>query len=188
MQLSDLPQFSVDATKLVGGVWVLEGVFNHLRSVAENRSWLYAPRAALIGDIEALDRQTRRARFNTMDPNPPRIPTMGQTFPWLSGYWQAFHIDIILDPNHLWRPLVFRAEDALERPIPEWRVQRRAIGAIPRPDETVVPGAWNHEHCMICNSHIDPDDLGYLDDDEHWLCTKCHDSYAVPHDLDLCTV
>jgi hypothetical protein len=47
----------------------------------------------------------------------------------------------------------------------------------------LVPLGWDHEHCELCNTHIDAGDFGYCDSDENWLCEKCYERYVVQRDL-----
>jgi hypothetical protein len=184
MQLADLPQFMISGARLLNGVWVLDGQFNHLETVREGRSWLYVSRAdSLIGDLEALDRETRQARFNTMDPALPSPWMTDATLPWLDGWWQAFHVSLILDTAHPWEQVTFAARDALQSRMPGYRVLQERMGEPPTPDEEIVPGAWDHEHCMLCNAHIDPGDVAYTDPENNWLCAACYTTFAEPHDL-----
>ena len=61
----------------------------------------------------------------------------------------------------------------------------------PATDQTVpvrtgarlISGGWGHEHCGLCNEHIDALMVGYCDSDEHWMCDKCHERYVARGDL-----
>ena len=49
-------------------------------------------------------------------------------------------------------------------------------------------GAWDHEHCALCNVHIDAGSpQGYIDPKENWLCPDCYERYALPRDLSFVT-
>ena len=182
MQLADVPQFTVRAVALVDDEWVLEGDFNHLNTVHEGRSWLYVSRTdSLIGDLERLDPASRCARFNTKDRTalPPWV--IWHTFPWLDGYWDARDVALILDSEHTWQPVVFQASDALERRVPGWRALRSAVNRVPEADETLVPGGWDHEHCMLCNAHIDPCTTAYVEGEGNWLCVCARRTKPATH-------
>jgi hypothetical protein len=184
VQLPDLPQFTILGTRLVDGGWVLDGEFSQLETVREGRSWLYVSRQdSLIGDLEALDPASRKARFNTMDPAAPPGWIHGATLPWLDGCWQAYHVTLVLDEAHSWERVKFVARDALQGRMPGWRVLREATDAVPEPGEILIPGAWDHEHCMLCEEHIDPGHTAYTDRENNWLCARCYVAYAEPHDL-----
>jgi hypothetical protein len=182
MQLSDLPHFTIKSVRGRPDNWLLEGQFDHLETVREGRSWLYISRnGSLIGDLDQLDRETRRARFTTPDSLPQDM--LGVSLPWLDGWWQAYHLALILDRSHEWTSVVFAASDAIARSIPGWRELRPASDCDPEPGEVLVPGGWNHEHCMLCNVHIDPGITAYVDFERNWLCVRCYESYAKPHDV-----
>jgi len=52
-------------------------------------------------------------------------------------------------------------------------------------DLGVRAGAWDHEHCELCNATIGAAGAaeGFVNPDNYWLCVDCHERYAVPHDL-----
>ena len=186
MKLSDLPQFTTTAVHGEPGNWVIDGVFNHLSSVREGRSWLYVSREdSLIGDLDSLDHASRRARFTT----PDLLPTgmLGLALPWLDGWWQAYHVALMLDNTHKWSRVLFEATDAVERHMPAWRELSPARESAPEVSGVLVPVGWDHEHCMLCNTHIDPADPAYVDNEENWLFVRCYKAYAEPHDLGFLT-
>ena len=47
----------------------------------------------------------------------------------------------------------------------------------------VIPSGWTHEHCELCNGHIDAGDIAYIDPREHWVCKGCFTKYVATHDL-----
>jgi hypothetical protein len=119
LQLADLPHFTILGSRLIDGGWVLDGQFTHLETVREGRSWLYVSRAdSLIRDLEALDPVSRTARFNTMDPAAPPDWVLGASLPWLDGWWQAYHVTLVLDEKHPWERVTLVARDALQGHIP----------------------------------------------------------------------
>lgn len=51
---------------------------------------------------------------------------------------------------------------------------------------TVVPGGWNHDHCIECHARFSDYGkdlrLGYRNDDANiWLCTDCYEKYVAPY-------
>jgi hypothetical protein len=180
VKLSDLPQFRITSRDRLPSGWALHGVFNHLESVREGRSWLYGSREEfLIGDLEELDSNTREASFVTPEDHAGEVAA---TLAWLDGCWQALHLNVILDQDHVWNHLVFAASDAFISRTPGWRQLRPTTGP-QRKDEVKSAGAWDHEHCMLCTCHIDPGDDAYVDADQNWLCKGCYENYAKTHDL-----
>jgi len=51
------------------------------------------------------------------------------------------------------------------------------------PGTRIVTGGWGHAHCQLCNKHIDGGDFGYCDPEDRWMCGRCYQRYAAPHDL-----
>jgi len=47
----------------------------------------------------------------------------------------------------------------------------------------IIKGGWDHEHCELCNAHIEADTYGYLDLGEHWVCVGCYERFVMNHDL-----
>jgi hypothetical protein len=50
----------------------------------------------------------------------------------------------------------------------------------------IVEGGWNHEHCFICETHIDerqPQCFRSVSEGrDWWACPKCHEKWIVKHD------
>src|SRR6266700_2685202 len=45
------------------------------------------------------------------------------------------------------------------------------------PDESqIVTNGWDHEHCELCNTHIDPGDYAYTNADDLWVCLTCFEN------------
>jgi hypothetical protein len=62
----------------------------------------------------------------------------------------------------------------------------RAVPIERRPanvDGWVVPQGWDHEHCLICGTHIARlagcQHSGFTDDGD-WLCCRCLEYYVAP--------
>ena len=47
----------------------------------------------------------------------------------------------------------------------------------------LIPSGWDHEHCELCNSHIDIDMVGFCDPDDRGVCENCYSRYVLRHDL-----
>jgi hypothetical protein len=177
--LADLPQFTIESRDHQPGGWSLRGYFSHVEGVHEGRSWLYSHEVAIIGDLEGLDPLTRRATFVTSDD----VPVAAEALAWFDGWWQASQITIVLDKEHVWTRVTFEAADAFASHEPGWTQLRPAAGATRGENEVLLPMAWDHEHCMICNTHIDPGSEGYVDDERNWLCPACYSRFAARQDL-----
>ncbi len=179
VRLADLPQFTIQSREGHPGAWSLRGAFSHLEGVRDGRSWLYTREVALIGDLELLDPSTRLATFQT----PDDVPVATDTLAWFDGWWQASQVTLVLDKEHVWTRVTLEATDALASHVPGWTQLRPAAGATRDANEVLVAMAWDHEHCMICNTHISPGGEGYVDDEQIWLCPACYGRFAARQDL-----
>lgn len=158
--------------------------------------------------LKSFDKQTRTAILTCDEKEEPKI--LGLELAYLSSYWQNFHVWMVLDPDWGWQRRQFQGTDAVAedyetkdvsivegREVRVWtklepagtsRGQSRYYPAadqtLPvRSDTRLVPGAWGHEHCELCNEHIDAGMFGFCDPDERWMCEKCYERYVVRHDL-----
>jgi hypothetical protein len=186
-RLDDLPAFQVlqitnaDDPELIG-------VFTHLKSVRTGRSWLYAGDAdSLIGDLVDLDEATRHARFTAPFWSPTSPIQVGSVVPWLDGYWQAYHLTMILDQQAAWKRTEFTpspAQHFRQGDVHGWTKAGHKL-----PDDAVPTSVdelgWDHEHCELCQSRIGRGGAhhGYVDRNDRWLCEPCYQHYAEPRSL-----
>lgn len=48
----------------------------------------------------------------------------------------------------------------------------------------IVPGGWDHEHCSLCNGHIDPGDRFFYSQEYcEFLCVACYERYVTGRDI-----
>ena len=189
MDLSHLPQFTIDevhaTTDDVEGRLV--GRFSHLEGVHDNRGWLYrVDRPSIIGDLGRVPvRAGEPVSFVSPDPEYCVELRPGESYPWIDGFWQAYHVSMILAGQ--WEPRTFVSSPARYfrlNGITGWQRDGEPLldGA---EDLGVREGGWDHEHCELCNTHIGGpgDPHGFVDREEHWLCAQCYERYARPRDL-----
>jgi hypothetical protein len=198
-RLEDLPHFLVAAVQegetYASGYtdYELSGTFDQTEGVREGRCWLLLPhKNSLIGDLKSFDPGPRTAVYCTAEEDKP--PVLGLALPYVDGYWQAYHVWMVLDADHAWSRVIFQPSDALlRRGIDEhgksWRMLRPA-GLIPAElaaegwgDAELIKGAWDHEHCELCRATIDGGKVAYTDAEDHWVCTNCFEDYVANHDL-----
>jgi hypothetical protein len=135
---------------------------------------------------------------------------VGATLHYLNPYWQAFNIWMVLDSQWGWQRVKLEAMDAVAdnfeakdvsivdgREVKCWTTLKRADNRghssrhYPASEEgngseggsRLVPGGWDHEHCALCNAHINVGDFGYRDPDDRWMCEACYEKYVIPRDL-----
>jgi hypothetical protein len=188
----------------------LEGCFDRtIESTGPQWFWLlFGKRGCLCASVQSLNKETKTAILTFEATDEPDI--VGHTLAYLSAYWQAFHVWMVLDPNWGWEKKRFLGADAIAqdfeskdtsiiegREVKLWTkltradVQRGQSRHYPSEDQTLtpsggtrlVPSGWDHEHCELCNSHIDVGMFGYCDPDERWMCEKCYARYVMRRDL-----
>jgi len=191
MELTDLPQFTVldVGTRDPNGNTALVGRFSHLRGVHGVDGWLYRRGGpSLVGGLDAVPAGPGApVAFTTPDAELAPELAPGAAYPWVDGYWQAHHVDMILAGPAHWQRRRFEAAPAqyfrlagvtgwqpLGEPLPE--------GA---EDLGVRAGAWDHEHCELCRAHIGDGGAaeGYVNPDGRWLCPTCYVRYAAVRDV-----
>lgn len=188
----------------------LEGQFDRIiqRSTV-NWFWLlFGERDYLCVQWKSQDDATLAAVLTGCEKDVPDV--VGATLYYLSPYWQGFHVWMVLDPQWGWQRAQFEASDAVAddfesqdiaivggREVKRWtkleRVDKKGDSIrhypandnvpVSEPQSRVVPGGWDHEHCELCNTHIDPGDFGYCDPDDRWMCEACYEKYVIPRDL-----
>jgi len=121
--------------------------------------------------------------------------------PYVDGRWEAYHVWMVAEPGWVWTRTLFQASDAVAERVraqdgKEWiKLSKAPIGnetgaplhVYPGPhdvgSEGIVKGGWDHEHCELCQAHVDPGDFGYLDLADHWICEGCYTQFVSTHDL-----
>jgi hypothetical protein len=176
--LEDFPKFVVTEVRrgatsetgytsfeLEGGFDILPSSFDHVIEGTGPRWFrlLFGERGYLSPMLKSFDKETRTAILTCQEKEEPRV--VGLKLAYLSSYWQAFDVWMVLDPNWGWERKQFQGTDAV------------------RPGTRLVPSGWGHEHCELCNEHIDAGMFGYCDPGERWMCEKCYERYVVPRDL-----
>jgi hypothetical protein len=166
----DLPQFAIKSVERSEQddngyiAWVLRGILNRTLGIPVDRwCFLLLPgQTCLTGTFTLSDEPDDVASFATDAKEKPEV--IGIALAQLSSYWQPQHIWMIEDGPESWTEQVFSASDAVEDSFVEpngqsWGRLSEASSA-PSLDSSsrVVPGGWDHEHCSLCNTHIDPGD------------------------------
>jgi hypothetical protein len=222
--LEDLPKFVATAVRRggpseAGYTWFeIDGRFDRtppssFDHIIEGRGprwfWLlFGERGSLCPMLKSFDKETRTAILTCQEKEEPRV--IGLELAYLSCYWQAFNIWMVLDPNWGWERKQFQGTDAVAedyeakdvsivggREVRIWTkleptgVSRGQSRHYPATDQSLpvrsgtrlVPSGWGHDHCELCNAHIDAGTFGYRDSGEHWMCDKCYERYVMRHDL-----
>ncbi len=213
--LEDFPHFIVAAVRrgktLAAGTtrFELDGKFDRvIDKIDPDWFWLlFGRQDCICATLQSMDRETGAA---TLTCDVEDEPGVGQTLAYLSPYWQAYHVWMVLDPAWGWEKKQFRGADAVTqdydagetsvvggREVRVWTKLELAGGRkgasrhYPASDQSLppsselrsVPEGWGHEHCDLCRSHIDPGEFGYCDPGGRWMCTTCYERYVARRDL-----
>ena len=204
--LQDLPQLTVTEVGLrADSSPFVKGYFTNATQVhvtpPDNEigydSWLrMSDGYPLWGNVTQLEPTTGFATFDSQVDLPSAL-IVGQTLTWFDAYWGSHQVNAILDDEHEWTEVVFEASDSLQAegldgalPIPAGHARLSPDGLMwrradtpPLPNERLVKGGWNHEHCLICSAHISPGQIAFVDPGNYWLCKTCHADFAKPRNL-----
>ncbi|HKF45816.1 MAG TPA: hypothetical protein VKB38_00565 [Terracidiphilus sp.] len=195
----DLPYLEVDSIHEVlipakdgqpeQKLWRLRGTISDLR-IVDTTSWcaLLGPnRNCLYGDWVAPPGSGHKVQFETG--NEPNDVFTGTQLPYAGNLYARAAI-LVGDGPEAWQELIFESSDAVAtRFVDEdgkaWRQLTESKEGRPlEPEAEILPDAWDHEHCLICNAHIDPDDRFYRHQYENeFLCVACYERYLVTGDL-----
>jgi len=87
-----------------------------------------------------------------------------------------------VDKNEKWAKVVFHSTDAVE--VTDTAGDGKQIRGIRRlksgeqlpSDAVVLKNGWDHEHCEVCWTHINPGDSAYRNERDLWLCLNCFEA------------
>jgi len=193
---SDLPQFFVDSIERGDQddngyiAWTLRGKLNRTLGIPVD-AWcflLLPGQESLTGTFTLSGEPDSDASFATDAKEKPDV--IGATLAELSSYWRPQHIWMIEDGSESWAEQVFSASDAVEDHFVAqdgqgWRRLSKAA-SVPSADSSsrIVSGGWDHEHCSLCNTHIDPGDRFFYSPKHYeYLCVSCYEKYVPEHDI-----
>jgi hypothetical protein len=188
----------------------LEGPFDEMIN-GDSPDWFWllnGERGCLFAVLKSFDKETRTAIFESGEKEGQ--PGVGWELAYLDSHWQAYHVWMVLDRGWGWERKQFLAADVVAEDYEaenvsiidgrEVRVWTKVVPTgpgggqsrhYPAEDQTLpvrtgtrlVPAMWDHQHCELCNEHIDAGMWGYCDPRENWMCEKCYERYVVRRDL-----
>lgn len=107
-----------------------------------------------------------------------------------AGSLDAWAAILIEDGPSAWHEFTFEAKDVITtRFVDEngqaWRsLTEFKEGQSVEAEAEIVSDGWDHEHCKICNAHIDPGDHFYRHQSANeFLCVGCYGKHAAKDDL-----
>lgn len=147
----------------------------------------FLTRQSYYGNLLSIDVATRMGTFQTDVSTVPKF--QDETFSYLSAYWQAYHIWMVADESLGWQELIFASSDAVSDRIEGsdgqtlTRLKKANPEDLSNPELNILRNGWDHEHCELCNTHIDPGDQCYYGDARYWVCRQYYPKYVRSHDL-----
>lgn len=174
-------------------LWRLLGTVSS-RSIVDPTSWcaLLAPnRKCLYGDWAAPASWDGKVQFETA--HEPTSVVKGTRLHY-AGSLDARAAILIEDGPSAWQELTFEPKDAVSIPFIDesghkWRkISEVNQGTTLEPEAEIIHNGWDHEHCLICNAHIEAGDRFYRHQSENeFLCARCYGKYGTTGDLSFLT-
>jgi hypothetical protein len=186
VRVSDLPQFTVESVAEADDAPRVTGRFSHVRGVRTGRGWLYVSAWDSVAvELEVLDSINGHAVMTIIGWG--HAIAVGDRFPWFAAYWRPHQVAMVVEPDHVWAHTEFVAASARFFLLAGVRGWQRADAALPDGaiELEIRPGAWDHEHCEICQATVGAGGAaaGFRDTDDRWLCENCHERYVTLRDL-----
>ncbi|MBS1716850.1 MAG: hypothetical protein JSS72_03860 [Armatimonadetes bacterium] len=193
--LDDLPQFRAVKHESTEQGEVYNGFFNTLEGV-DAESWLFDLDHFIQGDVKILNPETKEAEFRPHWAEvPPAIFDPG--LPWMmsDGWYQPRDVRLALDETFVWTEHTFHARDAyatnlenglrsLQPGIDNGRSRVYQGQLEPGATQYVVPGGWDHEHCFVCNVHIDEGKQYFWTEYyDTYCCVACYERWVLQRDM-----
>lgn len=203
---ADLPQFMVSSVEQTAGAdsegyaeWRLSGELSRTEGVTFD-GWsflLISGHESLVGEFTPPNAPSRTT-FTTLLKERPEV--LGLKLACLGPYWNPYQVWTVEDGPNAWTEGVFAASDVeaeyvegtdgrryhklsklAEPKTSSFRLQPTEGNQLP---SRIVPEGWDHEHCEICNSHIDPGDKYFHHaEDNAFLCVSCYEKYVLRADI-----
>jgi hypothetical protein len=164
----------------------ISGRFDRLEGVREGGFFRLSRGKYAWANLKIVDRSACTVLVTVERDRAVAQLRIGERYSWLDDYWQAPLVEAIADETQEWRQFTFEPSDANQFRKGDaigWQPIGQALpdGAS---DLGLKPGGWDHEHCGLCDRHIDSKDpIGYTDDSGHFLCSPCYTRYGAQHDV-----
>lgn len=186
--LEVMPHLTVEAIQENGSHVVVTGTIRKFNRTPHGLSHVWvSTRDAVVGVLEKPEGPDDRVKFQVASSDFDERVEIGAILPWMSGYWNRHHVRMILEGR--WREREFEPRDAIHFRLGGSRGWGPVEGGIPEGAEKldVVAGGWDHEHCEICMEKIGAYGQagGYVDEEDHWICSECYRRYAAPRSLEF---
>jgi hypothetical protein len=170
--------------------WYLTGSISDPAAIDLSRwcALLGEDRNCLYGNWIQEGRSDGKLIFGTS--HDPKSITSGARLPF-AGDIHAWTAILIEDGPSAWEERVFATSNAVQTRFVDADgktlrgIKPAADSGELVPDAQIIKGGWDHEHCLLCNGHIDPGDrfFEHTADRGNFLCVACYDKHAKTGDL-----
>jgi hypothetical protein len=174
--------------------WRLCGSLDRLNGI-DFDSWCYLlgpGRQSFTGNFTESFGDRNETTFSVWDREKPSVE--GLSLAYLSAAHQAYHVWMVEEGAHGWTEGIFAASDALAEHFVgtdgrnyQKRSKVQEGEAMPSGEQSerwVIPGGWDHEHCAVCWTHIDPGDRYFHHAElNELLCETCFERHVVAGDI-----
>jgi hypothetical protein len=186
MKLTELPSMLVERVERDEERTTVHGRFDRLDGVRESGGFRLRRGEYAWASLVIVDRASYSVLVaGSADDELARLE-VGERYIWLATYWDMPFVEAVADESTVWRRFELQPTDAQyfrQGDVVGWR----EVGSeLPEGAASigVKPGGWDHEHCDLCDAHIDArNPIGYTNDDGYFLCSRCYERYGTTHDV-----
>jgi hypothetical protein len=189
--LADFPRFTVEVVETIDeDSYRIAGTFDRIDGVSRD-GWDYLVGTGIPGGMTAtvltFDETSKQASYKLFATDVKYHDLqVGMVLGWLSSYWDPLLIFAISRGPDVWKPLVFQPSTAYYWAKGAWTNNEEGAKRSAGLEGIIaVPGGWDHEHCDLCNKHIDDGDKYWLFEDgrSEFLCDACYAVTVPSRDL-----
>ena len=187
MKVTELPSMTVLRIERIESGVCIRGHFDRLDGVGESGWFWPGPGRYVFAELEDIDTATGNVSSTAMEESEIDGIAEGDRLPWFDSYWQVPLVQAIIDEDHTWRAVTFQASPAVHFRLGKskgWQPvgQELPEGAVVTHEQL---GGWDHEHCSICQDHINGDKpSAYVSADGiWWLCPSCYERHGKNNDV-----
>ena len=170
------------------GDYSITAIIDNWKYGTEGSQWFWlwvSDSEAIIPSIKSIDLDSREVTLLIGNDEYREIIRPGEILHWMNPAWQAYHVTMILEGK--WKQRKFVPEDAVHfevNGVHGWKING---GKLPEgaKQTSIQANGWDHEHCELCDARIGNDgyESGYIDENDHWLCSDCFVKWALPKSL-----
>ena len=145
---------------------------------------------ALCGDFRFPAEENGAITFEMLEKDQPCEP--GERLACLGAYWRPYHVWAIEAGLREWQEAIFASTDAVVDRVQgsdgSWLTRLREASPEHGLDSgaRIQAGGWDHEHCMLCDARIEPDDRYFRNlqpEYEAFLCVGCYERHVPAADI-----